>query len=414
MARIFPGVNLVVDDRDIAPSYRDQEIAAKRDKADSQKIILTEDSIRKELDKIEANISAADVLLASLVSQINDAQSEGNTDVAATLQGQYNSQFALRQDLAKERNNTTLQLVKFKVGESNAAKEAIAPKNTSGTKSNDVPIISTTTGAQSLGTFSPVGTTDLQYNASTVRESYFSSTPAFTKQMRFQSNSPSAVGAATELWNTANGSKGMIVTSAATVKAWNSGSQLSTSAQLGDNHNYGFQFMYNPGTVSMNYFTSPNIDVTMMTSGQDLFNLSGVAGSQGSVGFQIIINRIFDMQYFDRFGVKRQGAEQAYSKPPRSNQEWKELYNKGTMYDIEYLLRTLMGTTMSSYLRGQNTADMGWLPAIPVELHLGKSLRYLGTINSFNLNHTIFDERMVPLFTTVDVQFARLPDYPAT
>jgi hypothetical protein len=82
------------------------------------------------------------------------------------------------------------------------------------------------------------------------------------------------------------------------------------------------------------------------------------------------------------------------------------------MYDIEYLLRTLMGTTMSSYLRGENTADMGWLPAIPVELHLGKSLRYLGTINNINLNHIIFDERMVPLFTTVDIGFARLPDYP--
>lgn len=411
MAGLLPGLRF--DDNDVVPSYRDQQIASKKDKADSQKTIVTEATIRTSLDQIEAAIVAADLVLAGLVEQISEAQAIADFATADTLRAQYDTQLALRQDLAKERNNTSVQLVKFKVAESNAATEAVTPKNTSGSKSNDVPVVSTTTGAQSLGTFSPVGTTELQYNASTVRESYFSVTPSFTKEMRFQSNSPSAVKAATELWSSAYGSKGMIVTSAATVKAWNSGAQLSTSAQLGDNHNYGFQFMYNPGTVSMNYFTSPNIDVTMMTSGQDLFNLSGVAGSQGSVGFQIVINRIFDMQYFDRNGIKRQGAEQAYPKPPRSNQEWQELYNKGTMYDIEYLLRTLMGTTMSSYLRGQNTADMGWLPAIPVELHLGKSLRYLGTINSFNLNHTIFDERMVPLFTTVDIQFARLPDYPA-
>jgi hypothetical protein len=394
-------------------SYRDQQIAEKQSRADSQKVIVTEATIRTELSVIENKIIAVEAQLASLSQEINDALAEGDTTAVNVAQIQYDAAFAVRAQLLADRSSASSRLVKFKVAEANAASEALAPKDNTGTKSADVPIISSSTGAQSLGTLAVVGTSALQYNASTVRESYFSSTPSFTRQMRFNSNSPAAVGAATDLWNSVNGSKGMIVTSAATVKAWNSGSQQTTSAQIGDNHNYGFQFMYNPGTVSMNYFTSPNIDVTMMTSGQDLFNLSGVAGSQGSVGFQVVINRIFDMQYFDRNGVKRQGAEQAYSKPPQNTQEWQELYNKGTMYDVEYLLRTLMGTTMSSYLRGQNTADMGWLPAMPVELHLGKSLRYLGTVNSFSLNHTIFDERMVPLFTTCDIQFARLPDYPA-
>lgn len=404
---------LRVDGGDVAPSYRDQQIASKQDKADSQKVIVTEATIREDLSKIEAGIVNVDAVLSGLLSSLNSAISSGDTEGEASLRAQIATNNTIRQTLVTDRNSTTSQLVKFKIAQANAALEAVTPKDSSGLNSTDVPVISSSTGNQSLGTLAVVGTSALQYNASTVRESYFSSTPSFTKEMRFNSNSPAAVGAATDLWNTVNGSKGMIVTSAATVKAWNSGSQQTTSAQIGDNHNYGFQFMYNPGTVSMNYFTSPNIDVTMMTSGQDLFNLSGVSGSQGSVSFQIVINRIFDMQYFDSYGVKRQGAEQAYSKPPRNMQEWQDLYNKGTMYDVEYLLRTLMGTTMSSYLRGQNTADMGWLPAMPVELHLGKSLRYLGTVNSFSLNHSIFDERMVPLFTTCDIQFARLPDYPA-
>jgi putative thioredoxin len=70
----------------------------------------------------------------------------------------------------------------------------------------------------------------------------------------------------------------------------------------------------------------------------------------------------------------------------------------GTMYDVEYLLRTLLGYTLKSYLRNNQTADMGYLGARPVELHLGKSLRYLGTVTSLRIEHVIFNEQMVPLF----------------
>jgi hypothetical protein len=55
---------------------------------------------------------------------------------------------------------------------------------------------------------------------------------------------------------------------------------------------------------------------------------------------------------------------------------------------------------------------MGYLGARPVELHLGKSLRYLGTVTNLKIEHVIFNEQMVPLFTNVSVAFARLPDYP--
>jgi hypothetical protein len=395
-----------------ARSARDIAIADKKSSADSQKIIVTESTIRADLSKIEKDIIASDSALAALAEEINAASVEGDTTTLATKKASYATEQAKRTTLTTARSSTSAQLVRFKIAESSAAKEAVTPKLASGTASKDS-VVSTSSSVQSLANAPVVGSTALQYNASAVRESLFSTSPSFNKEMRISSNSPTSVGAATDLWSTVKGSKGMIVTSEATVKAWSSGSQVSTSSNTGDNHNYGFQFMYNPGTVSMSYFTSPNVDVALMTSGQDLFNLSGVSGSQGGVSFQLVINRIFDMQYFDQNGVKRSGAEAAYSKPPRSNEEWRELYQKGTMYDIEYLLRTLMGTTMSSYLRGTNTADMGWLPAIPVELHLGKSLRYLGTINSFTLNHSIFDERMVPVFTTCDITFARLPDYPS-
>jgi len=252
--------------------------------------------------------------------------------------------------------------------------------------------------------------TPLSYNASSVKETYFSNRTDFVNKLMLSHNQPTVVRSAGDLWNSVLGSKGMIVTSEQVLKAWNSGSNKAQSSDYFDKHNYGFQFQYNPGTVAMTYFTSPNVDVTMITSGTEMFNLAGVSGSQGSVAFQIIINRIFDMQYYDELG-NLQNPDR-YAKPPANLQEERDIYNKGTMYDLEYLLRVLMGTTMSSYLRGENTADMGWLPAIPVELHLGKSLRYLGVVNSLNINHMIFNERMVPIFSTVDIAFARLPDYP--
>jgi hypothetical protein len=396
--------NLRIEDN--SQSYRDLVIVNNAAKADSQKIIVTEETIRKELASIEAQITAKEKVINTLM--LNP------TTLAAPLA----AATAERNALLVKKNNATSQLVRFRIAEASAAKEtAMVNRSVASTPGVNSAVTSSMIGAQTatLGFLNPKGSLELQYNASTVRESYLSSSPAFTSRFRIAGNSPRAVKEATDLWQAQTGAhKGMIVTSAATVQAWNSGSQKPTSANQGDNHNYGFQFMYNPGSVSMSYYTSPNIDVTLMTSGQDLFNLSGVSNSQGSVTFQVIINRIFDMQYFNRFGIPRDNAALAYSKPPQTSQEWRELYEKGTMYDVEFLLRTLMGTTMSSYLRGINTADMGWLPAIPVELHLGKSLRYLGTVNDIQLNHTIFDERMVPLFTTCQISFARLPDYPAT
>lgn len=267
----------------------------------------------------------------------------------------------------------------------------------------------------------------LNYNASAVKEAYFSTQSAFLEGVsnlrsnperigvQSPNNLPTSITQAKELWTAGMGSKGMIVTSEQVLKAWNAGSNSPTSSDYFDHHNYGFQFQYNPGNVAMSYYTSPNVDVTMITSGTEMFNLAGVSGSQGSVSFQIIINRIFDMQYYSSDGSLKTdyNFRDIYAVPPQTTEEAKALYEKGTMYDVEYLLRVLMGTTMNSYLRGERTADMGWLPAIPVELHLGKSLRYLGTVNNVNLNHIIFDSRMVPVFTTMDIGFARLPDYPA-
>lgn len=87
------------------------------------------------------------------------------------------------------------------------------------------------------------------------------------------------------------------------------------------------------------------------------------------------------------------------------------IYRKGTMYDVEYLFKAVNGYNASykSTLNGL-TADRGWLYALPVELHLGAGLRYLVRLTSLNVSHNMFNERMVPILTTVSIVCTRYYD----
>jgi hypothetical protein len=96
-----------------------------------------------------------------------------------------------------------------------------------------------------------------------------------------------------------------------------------------------------------------------------------------------------------------------------SFEERATIWKRGTMYDIEYLFRA-MGGYYADYESGLNgkTADRGWLQPIPMELHLGSGLRYLIRVSSLDLKHMMFNERMVPTLTTVNVVCTRYYDSP--
>jgi hypothetical protein len=47
-----------------------------------------------------------------------------------------------------------------------------------------------------------------------------------------------------------------------------------------------------------------------------------------------------------------------------------------------------------------------------VELHLGAGLRYRVRISSLDVNHIIFNERMVPILSKVSIQCTRYYDSP--
>ena len=83
------------------------------------------------------------------------------------------------------------------------------------------------------------------------------------------------------------------------------------------------------------------------------------------------------------------------------------------MYDLEYLFKTIGGynSQYNSTLNGI-TADKGWLMPLPVELHLGDGLRYLVRVSQLDLQHIIFNERMVPVLSTVNFTCTRYFDGP--
>jgi hypothetical protein len=167
----------------------------------------------------------------------------------------------------------------------------------------------------------------------------------------------------------------------------------------------------------MAYGGPPDIDVTMLTSGKSKFNSYGPSTGGGSVSFNLVLNRINDMKYFDLKTQKLKAgvSKNAFSGRLPDDRELADIYNRGTMYDMEFLFRTLLGYELESSLgRGMSwdkkTADIGWLGGKPVELHLGKSLRYLGRIVGVQINHVLFTERMVPMFSEVSITLQRLPD----
>jgi hypothetical protein len=184
----------------------------------------------------------------------------------------------------------------------------------------------------------------------------------------------------------------------------------------------------------MAYAGTPLVDPNFEAAGLDKFNLTGTGVTQSTIQFQLLINRMYDMKYYTREGENiadgeggfnapgtlKPGAGNVYGEEFVSPETQRAIYNMGTIYDFEFLLRTIMGYTMKSALRDysffddKGTADMGFLGARPVELHLGKNMRYLVFITGINVEHVIFDNRMVPLFSNVSITCSRLPDYQST
>ena len=175
---------------------------------------------------------------------------------------------------------------------------------------------------------------------------------------------------------------------------------------------YGFKFLYNPTEVSMGWGMLETVDPNVIRSGAagGLAPVTGVGLS--TIDFTLLLNRISDMNFLDESGLAP-GENNPYPGFDDKSrvEDLKTIYKKGTMYDLEYLFKVLNGpsATHQTILNGQS-ADWGFLIGTQVELFLGDGLRYLVRVNGINVNHTIFNDRMVPVLSQVSISCGRYND----
>jgi hypothetical protein len=172
-------------------------------------------------------------------------------------------------------------------------------------------------------------------------------------------------------------------------------------------HRWGFRFMYNPTTVT--YSTASNNSVDWTLGQSDPATL--LAGNQ-NVTIELYLNRIPDMNYL-RMSTPRVPEKQVYGRA-LDPIEREGILNRGTEYDIEFLYRVLNGDPLkNSLLLSPNykgaTADFGYTTGVPCWLQLNENLAYFGSVASFNVNHAMFTENMVPMLSTVSITFSRYP-----
>ncbi len=196
---------------------------------------------------------------------------------------------------------------------------------------------------------------------------------------------------------------------------------------------YGFRFLYNPMTITQNWGVRSDVSPTFVGMGMDAAVPISPNLISSNISFELWINRIEDMNHIDANGWKKPGIQPRLAEgyqlddvdtnPPQNN-PWpmpglpgsfndhlKEIYRKGTLYDLEYLFAAQFPGTkrFKSTLNGK-TFDWGWLTGYSVEVHLGAGMRYRGRISDINVTHILFNERMVPLLSQIQLSIMRYPD----
>jgi hypothetical protein len=187
----------------------------------------------------------------------------------------------------------------------------------------------------------------------------------------------------------------------------------TVSGTTGNNNLWGFRATYNPTTFS--YSTAANTEVDWTLGAKDPAIL--LAGNQ-TVSFDLYLNRIADMNVVKpSTGTGPVDKTSAMYPRPLEVEESNGIYYRGTEYDLEFLYRVITGDPEKKNLLlspryrnlGGVTADLGYTTAVPCWLYLNENMRYYGSVASIQVNHVMFDLRMVPMLSVVTLTFARYP-----
>lgn len=201
---------------------------------------------------------------------------------------------------------------------------------------------------------------------------------------------------------------------------WVGAEDSTTSADAGGAQDvvdteWGFQFLWNPTTISTN--VTRNMDITP-SSADKLRVVAGVFPGQETVDLSLVIDRTNDFACLYATADGSWGNFSTYyntlypgaSQDQNIESQLRALMTQGTMADLEYLFKAVNGSGNGSLqwtnLLGKQTANVGYLAPTLLGIQLGptlNSLSYVGWISNLSLNHTAFTQNMIPLRTEVNI-----------
>lgn len=202
-----------------------------------------------------------------------------------------------------------------------------------------------------------------------------------------------------------------------------------------DDPRYGFQFMWNPTQIS----TSVATNMSVTPSFADKFaNVVGAFPSGQALSVSIPLDRTNDfaclnslnlseskLAYYQTVSDPNQAAIAATKTNLVSNlsqlgytpghsfdygfaetlvEKVVQLVRYGTTADIEYLYKAINGPGWTNVATGRDTSEIGFLRPTLLRIDLGP-LSYLGYVSALNVTHSKFTKGMIPMTSTLDIQF---------
>jgi hypothetical protein len=220
---------------------------------------------------------------------------------------------------------------------------------------------------------------------------------------------------------------------------------------LPGNSQYGFRFMYNPPMINYSLGIAAGINPSYVFGSRSGAQSMPIFSVGSQLSLDLVINRVEDVAFLR--GIKEteeadfraliQKGDGPYSSwvgknlnvtsqvlPPEEGDNAEdapvsttyntsvvgtrlgqllEIRNKGTLHDLEYLFRSMLGRRFLTAYRGE-TADIGIATGQVLVLYLSPSMVYRVRVSAFNYTHKIFTPDMIPTFTEVSLTFDRVPD----
>lgn len=181
---------------------------------------------------------------------------------------------------------------------------------------------------------------------------------------------------------------------------------------------YGFQFLWNPESITTS--VAVNMDITP-TVADKFVKVVGAFPSGEYLTVNVVLDRTNDF-----FGIKAvnritkefatnaisdykdggilEGALTSSQGADNFTKKLNALRKKGTVADLEYLYKAINGPGWTNVATGDESSDIGFLSPTLLKIDLGP-ISYVGYVQNLTVNHISFTPSMIPLRSTVAIQF---------